>query len=100
MMETVQCKFCVFVNQNRCTKKKAKVKPNKKRTCKIYKANEMAVRASEEKAANKPKVMTQSPWMKAGQSKAGGSERLLTGDPKHPLTGDLSRFVKSTVSDK
>jgi len=109
-MNKVLCAFCKFEINKRCIKKNSKVNLKKKRMCELYeddddKLSEMAQRRLNTK---KPTVSFRPDWywdrknfikkLKAEEAeRAVKQPSIFTGDDKHPLTGDLSRFFKSTV---
>lgn len=109
----VMCSMCEFEIEKKCTKKKnIGVHINKKRSCGDYSEDTGKVDAmvSKRLSSQKP-VVTFRPdwyWDKKGFIKKLKEEEkrieesipsIFTGDPAHPLTGDLSRFVKSTVGE-
>lgn len=107
-MEKVVCALCRLENFRKCIKKNAKVKINKPRICKFYeededKLNAMKVRRDTARpmATRRPDYYWDASRMKEEKRKAKEAEirrqRSISSDPKHPLTGDLSRF-KSTAT--
>ena len=112
-MDKVLCSFCRFENNRRCIKKNSKVSINKKRLCDAYEDDDDKLRRLAERKlkASKPTVYMRPDWYwdrknfikKMKQEQAAKEESqpsVFTGDPEHPLTGDLSRFFKSTVGDE
>jgi len=108
-MEKVVCALCRFESNRRCIKKNCKVKINKKRICSMYEEDENKLEQMKKKQSNVSSVMRPSWfWDKkeyVKEKKRVAAEEQIrrshsTNDPKHPLTGDLSRFVKSTATDK
>lgn len=104
----VTCATCKFEQNNRCLKKKATVKTNKKRRCDLYKQdNERLIKLAENEINNpKPETMIRPDWYwdkkRAKEMRRQVKTRqntVISNDPKHPLTGDLSRFIKSTAVD-
>jgi len=112
-MEKVLCLFCKFEIDGRCSKKKSKVNLKKKRICKFYQDDDdkLRVMAKQRSNANKPNITLRPDWYwdrknfikkmkKEEEERAVQQPSIFTGDPEHPLTGDLSRFFKSTVGEK
>jgi hypothetical protein len=111
-MDKVTCTTCKFENNKRCIKKNVKVKLNKKRICNIYEQDDEKTKLMAEKILSTPKpVVTMRPdwyWDRKKYIKEVSQElkkeqikkqrSIFTSDPKHPLTGNLSKFVKSTAS--
>jgi len=108
-MGKVVCALCRLENNRRCIKKNAKVKINKPRICQFYeededKLNAMKVRRDMARpmATKRPDYYWDAARMKEEKRKAKEMEierqNPISSDPKHPLTGDLSRF-KSTATD-
>lgn len=111
-MEKVLCAFCKFEVNKRCIKKNSKISLKKKRVCKLYEDDDDKLRemAQRKLNTNKPIVNLRPDWYWDRKNfikklKAEEAERvakqpsIFTGDSKHPLTGDLSKFCKSTVSE-
>ena len=106
-MERVACALCRFENDRKCIKKNCKVKINKRRICSMYKEDEDKLEEMKKRRTSVSSVMRPS-WFwdrkeyvkEKRKIAAEGQTRRTpnTNDPKHPLTGDLSRFIKSTVS--
>lgn len=118
-MSKVRCKFCKFEHQRRCMdKKNTTIAVNKKRTCSSYVIDEKKVMEWVEKKQNssKPEIMLRPDWLwdrKARRkerdkaisdenmefykttAKAGAEERMKATPPKHPVTGDLNRFLET-----
>jgi len=108
-MEKVVCALCRFENNRRCMKKNCKVKINKKRICSMYEEDKNKLEAMKEKQTTISSTMRPSWfWDKKEyvkeKKKIAAEEQARrtpnTNDPKHPLTGDLSRFIKSTATSK
>ena len=115
MGNKVRCKFCKFEEQSKCAKKRgAHTKVNKKRVCAVYEIDEdktvewLSRRedlpttvmprwawSKKEKKAEREK------WMQQYQTTV-GQDISISGpaDPKHPSTGDLSRFIGSTIEEE
>lgn len=108
-MSKVRCKFCVNEEEGFCVKKKVNVKVNKKRSCDLYEDDQdkmmgFLVKRSKSK---KPETIFRPDWWwddrktrKAKIAKELASQYETTagqsnniGNQKHPMTGDLSRFV-------
>jgi len=109
-MEKVVCALCRLENNRKCIKKNAKVKINKPRICQFYEEDEDKLNAMKAKrgvarpmATKRPDYYWDAARMKEEKKKAKDAEMkrqsMLSGDPKHPLTGDLSRF-KSTATEE
>jgi len=112
-MEKVLCAFCKFEIDGRCVKKKSKVNLKKKRLCKFYQDDDDKIQAIAERKLNakKPTVYFRPDWYwdrknfikkmkKEEEDRAVRSPSIFTGDLEHPITGDLSRFFKSTVGEE
>jgi len=108
-MEKVVCALCRFENNRKCIKKNAKVKINKSRICQFYEEDENKLNVMKAKqdvarpmATRRPDYYWDAARMKEERRKAKEAEMrrqsAVSGDPKHPLTGDLSRF-KSTATE-
>lgn len=127
MSDTVRCALCRFENERRCVRKNSKVKVNKPRHCELYEESRekldymrrrMQHRPSPEAVARKEYIwdgvkfkewdgtkyvsVKDSKTISKLRAEMGGgtperAERAHSGDSKHPLTGDLSRFFKSTA---
>jgi len=118
MGNKVRCKFCKFEQQRKCMQKNVTMKVNKKRMCSTYQADEEKITEWLSRRQELPsEVMPRWAWSR----KARRAERArmireemmknigttadqdlqMSGpaDPKHPMTGDLSRFVGSTVEE-
>ena len=111
-MEKVTCNICKFEDNGRCIKKKCKVSINKTRICKMYEEDEEKVSLIEEKLdkRNDIEVIERPDWFwdkkkyKEMVKEAAGDiivekAPIVAADPTHPLTGDLSRFIRSTAVD-
>jgi hypothetical protein len=111
-MEKVLCTFCKFEVDGRCIKKKSKVNLKKKRLCKFYQDDDNKIQTMAERKLNakKPIVYFRPDWYwdrknfikkmkKEEEERAVQQPSIFTGDPEHPITGDLSRFFKSTVGE-
>ena len=111
-MSKVLCALCIYESKKRCVRKNNKVKLNKKRTCAMYKEDDIKLEAMAKKEENKKhiKTITRPDWYwnrkeeirkvrNEARAKAASGQMPVSGDPKHPLTGDLSRFT-TTVEDK
>ena len=104
-MAKARCKFCKFEEQSKCSVKKgATVKRNKKRSCLDYQIDEDKVLNFLDSKQN-IKTTMRPDWLwsrkdrKAARAKAVKQEMdqyQTTASPskEHPLTGDLSRFIK------
>jgi uncharacterized protein YnzC (UPF0291/DUF896 family) len=113
----VSCATCKFIVGHVCTKKKVGIKLSTLRRCFFYEEDSAKVNAfienEKEKELNKPEVMTRPDWFwdrkkylkeikeqakkEQAQKETPLSAYLSNNDDKHPLTGDLSRFIKSTA---
>jgi len=120
MGNKVRCKFCQFEKESKCSKKKGHtVKLNKKRSCVDYRGDEDKI--SEWARRREPIEATQLPkWAWSRKQRRAERDRLINeevmknigttadngvqisgpSDPKHPMTGDLSRFVESTAEEE
>ena len=112
-MNKVLCGFCKFEDNRRCSKKKSKVNVRKKRVCDLYEDDDIKLRQMAERRlnSNKPTVQFRPDWywdrkkfikkikQEEEYQKTQQMPSIFTGDPKHPITGDLSRFFKSTVGE-
>jgi len=108
-MEKVVCALCRFENDRRCIKKNCKVKINKKRICTMYEEDSNKLEEMKKSQKSIPSTIRPSwfwdrkEYVKEKRRRAAEEQARRTpntSDPKHPLTGDLSRFVKSTAVDK
>ena len=114
-MAPARCMFCRFEKEGKCSKKKgATVKLNKRRPCNLFQQDDGKLESFVEKKmmTSKPTVTTRPDWWwdknlrrelrkQAAQQAEQGYDMSNFGttiDPniqaKHPLTGDLSRFVQ------
>jgi hypothetical protein len=106
-MAKITCKFCRNEVKGICKVKGIGVKINKRRLCKEYQTDMVKVEEEEIRASlrSKPAVFERPDWFWDKKSRPVIIEErqaepsIFTGDPKHPLTGDLSKFFKSTVED-
>ena len=108
-MKKVVCALCRFENNRRCVKKNCKVKINKRRICSMYEEDDNTLRKMKESKTSIPYTIRPS-WFWDRKEYVKEKRRIKaeelakrtpnTNDPKHPLTGDLSRFVKSTAVDE
>ena len=87
MSKKVRCSFCLNEKDGFCSVKKVKVKGNKPRLCEGYIFEESKVKPK------KPVNVTRVPAGRAVDKNRVLRELAQSGDPKHPLTGDLSRFT-------
>jgi hypothetical protein len=111
IMVKVQCRFCKFESSRICSKKGRGVNIKKKRECKFYQddANKLQSAAERRLNSSKPEVTFRPDWYwnrkevlkKLKEEEKGmvadSRPSIFTGDPSHPVTGDLSRFFSSTV---
>jgi len=119
-MAKIQCKFCKLEYNGKCVKKKTSVKVNKKRDCQYYDVDVKRVTDfAERKLEQKDIPVTFRPdwWWdkekrrqarKAAAAKAVEKYKATTADQmnvnpgsasKHPLTGDLSKFIGTTADE-
>ncbi len=115
-MSKVRCKFCKFEQQRKCVKKNhSKVGINKKRLCTTYQGDEKKIVewAEKRQLSIKPEVTIRPDWLWSRKERREVRDRIdkeslaqyqATIDeapkqvvPSHPVTGDLSRFLESTV---
>ena len=89
MPKKVRCCFCSNEKDGLCRVKKVKVKANKPRLCKGFIFDEAKVKAKE------PVRVIRMPYTMKTSTNAQRTAAALapTGNAKHPLTGDLSRFT-------
>lgn len=127
MSNTVVCALCRNEFNRRCVRKNNKVKINKPRHCDLYEESTDKRDLMEAKRANKPQSILRPDWywdrkeyMKELRKEA--REQVLkemsknshvtvhapakptvsnpnSGDPRYPLTGDLSRFISSASEE-
>jgi translation initiation factor 2 beta subunit (eIF-2beta)/eIF-5 len=105
MGNKVRCRFCQFEKDKKCSRKKnATVSTNKKRICKFYKADEEKImdffdRRTHLDSTYRPEWF----WSRSRrkeernrliQQEMDQYQTTIEKDPKHPTTGDLSRFIK------
>lgn len=106
----ITCGTCKNEKNNYCNKKKVGVKLNKRRNCDKYELQPDKVKARQilkttrlpyaEKEALRQEYKEQLKQLKARmKEQRTGVTPSYSGDPKHPLTGDLSRFT-STAGEK
>jgi len=116
-MAKVKCRVCANENKGICTIKKIGIKLNKDRLCEAYVYDEKKMKAKQtipsiyisysdrEEARKKGKLERAEIRKMAKEQPADKVAKNLglipqrTVDPKHPLTGDLSRFVSSATKD-
>ncbi len=119
-MAKVRCKFCKFEQQRMCMQKKqVRVAINKKRICSTYQVGEKKIMEWAEKKQHniKPEVTLRPDWLWDRKKRREVRDRIdkeslaqyqatvdktpvqvpTTKSPSHPVTGDLSRFLESTV---
>ena len=121
-MAKVKCRVCEHEIQGFCSVKKSSVKLNKSRVCRAFKhditkvkvkqrldsemrpdwfhdrkgyINKLKKAAKEETESKRKDLFDPSKYAVHGLDSAIPKAELTTGDDKHPLTGDLSRFVSS-----
>ena len=119
MGNKVRCKFCRFEQQRKCIKKKSVVmKVNKKRVCSIYKADEEKIMnwlgkrqeipsdvmprwawSRKDRRAERDRLAHENMMKQIGTTADGQLDVPVVKDQKHPSTGDLSRFIGSTVEE-
>jgi len=121
MSNRVICRLCKFEEEKKCGKKKnATVKLNKRRACKLFEMSGDKAEAIMERVLRTPRPQTYMRpdwyWDRAArrnyfqqldqvESTVDATVPSAPSDPKHPLTGDLSRFMvqpavpHETVSD-
>jgi len=106
--DKITCSTCEYEKGSRCVKKNVKIKVNKKRRCNLYKQDNEKLMTLAEKALSvlKPESTMRPDWYwdkkRAKEIRRQIKTRqnaVISNDPKHPLTGDLSRFIKSTAVD-
>lgn len=107
-----KCKFCKFEKEAKCSKKKnATIKLNKRRACNLFVVDEdKAADFLERRERNKIDITDMPSWYwirdlrraKRIEAKAEEPSQFTTTaiptDNKHPLTGDLSRFLSTTAA--
>ena len=121
-MTAVQCKFCRFEKESKCSKKKnATVQLNKRRACKLYEVDTPRVIefAEHKMATSKPQIVQRPEWFWDKQARKVATRELILNeeaikqfdttidanvveppkDRSHPLTGDLSRFMSSADNE-
>lgn len=96
-MEKVTCATCKFESNKKCAKKNATVKLNKRRGCSFYQEDGDKLNFAEKKLEW---FHFREKHIKKEKIKVAEEIAKRMADPKHPLTGDLSRFIKSTVSEE
>lgn len=125
----VNCRFCQYEEDSKCTKKKCSVRLNKRRSCTVYKedVDKVMVYTQNKRFTSKPEVMNvdsrifHDRELRRHYRKKIAQEELdqygttadvaadvntpqITGTSnlgsKHPMTGDLSRFVSSAAEEK
>ena len=119
-MAKVRCKFCKFEQQRKCMKKNhANVGLNKKRVCSTYviDAEKVGAWADRKQISSKPEVTLRPDWLWSRKERREVRDKInkealakyqatideapqqvsTTTVPSHPVTGDLGRFLESTV---
>jgi len=123
MSKRVVCKLCQFEKDRKCGKKKnLNVKLNKRRACQLFEMSQEKAEAIMDRVLKtpRPQVFMRPDWIwdkTARKNYFKGLDQVestatvdatvpsIATDPKHPLTGDLSRFMvqpavpNETVSD-
>ena len=118
MGNKVRCKFCKFEQQRKCMQKNVTMKVNKKRMCSTYQADEEKIKdwlsrretlpteqmpkwawSKKARRAERERLIREEMMKNIGTT-AGDDISISSGpaDPKHPMTGDLSRFVSNIPS--
>lgn len=107
-MAIAKCKFCKFEKEAKCSKKKGTtVKLNKRRHCDTFVVDEgRAKDFLDRREKNKVDPVSMPSWFwikdlrkkKMAEAKVEDLDQFATtvatpSDSKHPLTGDLSKFV-------
>jgi hypothetical protein len=109
-MAKVLCALCKFEVNRKCIKKKnATVNITKRRHCDMYEEDENKLHEMEKRRTAIPSHMrpnwfwNRKEFLKAKkrelEKNVNKEDLVKVQDSKHPLTGDLSRFVQSTVND-
>jgi len=88
-MAKVRCRYCEYEDAGKCIKKKSTVKLNKRRNCVFYKGNEQKIAESKIIVEKADTAVKSTDLNKINMSQFG-----TTANVQHPLTGDLSKFVK------
>ncbi len=115
-MSKVRCKFCQFELEGKCVKKKnSTIRLNKKRVCSQYKPDIEKVDNFFDRREEIPSQLRPDWWWdkeKKRKVKKRFNEKTLeqyqttlketpsVSNIQHPLTGDLNKFMQSTVNDK
>ena len=87
-MAKVRCRYCRYEDARRCTKKKTIIKLNKRRNCVFYESDKQKIVESKV-VAEKATVIKSTDL-----DKVNTAQFSTTANLQHPLTGDLSRFVR------
>lgn len=96
----IRCNTCEYLNGRMCDINKISVSPNKSRICEHY------IYIDVIKTKTKPIHTIQAPLSALGKKKIiNTSKRKTKGEGSnekvaHPLTGNLSRFIKSIATKK
>ena len=99
----IRCNTCENLKGRKCVALEVSVSPNKSRVCEYYSYDD--VLKSKIKSAQ-PIHITQAPLSTLGKKKIINTSRHRTkgenyhDKSKHPLTGDLSRSIKSSATKK
>jgi len=88
-MAKVRCKYCKYEVAGKCIKKKATVKLNKRRNCAFYEGDEQKIVESKTVVKKADTAVKSTDLNKVNIAQFGTTANL-----QHPLTGDLSKFVK------
>jgi len=118
MGNKVRCKFCKFEQQRKCMQKNVTMKVNKKRMCSIYKADEEKIKdwlsrredlptevlpkwawSRKDRRAERDRMAHEEMMKRIGTTADGGAQAPVVRDQKHPSTGDLSKFIGSTIEE-
>ena len=90
----IRCNSCVNLESRKCNIIGRNVSPNKSRICEHYNYDETKVKIKQ----NLP--VTQASLESIGKSKTRNKQRVRSNKAstaiKHPLTGDLSRFITTS----
>jgi len=119
MGNKVRCRFCKFEEQKKCIQKKVTTKVNKKRVCVLYQADEKKIKewlsrresiestqlprwawSKKERRVERDRLIHEEMMKNIGTTADDGVQVSGPADPKHPMTGDLSRFIGPAVGEE
>ena len=103
--EKITCATCVNEDKKKCLIKKSSVALNKRRRCDYYelqptKIKEKQILKTVRMSYQDKESLRREYKEQLKQFKEAAKQHNYSGDPKHPLTGDLSRFTSTAGKDR